>query len=274
MIFQFTAETSDIYYIYTSPYGGSGIPNDTCLEVYDNPQCDGTPIVANDDYDGGRFSKVSITATEGTTYYIKLYNYNGGLLQAKINFSNNIPVNILQKDEYVDIMVSKGDYALYTFSPQEDGVYTFAVSSIENDTDDTYIKLYTNESLSNRIAYNPTKIIASLKANSTYYLQFSGFLMKEAQGRITVRNGHTLKFNKTPDSNFIFVNSPEYITRIDIVDDSCHIEPMNSKLEVQPHLKIFELENIFEKTLFMKPILHGGEKKEKHTILSTNFIWI
>ena len=69
-VFQFTPTTSGNYYIYTSPYAGSGVSNDTYIEVYTNANLSGTPIASNDDYDGGRFSKVSIAATENTTYYM------------------------------------------------------------------------------------------------------------------------------------------------------------------------------------------------------------
>ena len=57
-VYEFTPAESANYYIYTSPYGGSGVSNDTYLEVYTNKELTGTPIASNDDYDGGRFSKV------------------------------------------------------------------------------------------------------------------------------------------------------------------------------------------------------------------------
>ena len=68
-VYEFTPTESANYYIYTSLYGGSGVSNDTYLEVYTNKELTGTPIASNDDYDGGRFSKVSVALTEGTTYH-------------------------------------------------------------------------------------------------------------------------------------------------------------------------------------------------------------
>ena len=87
-------------------------------------------------------------------------------------------------------------------------------------------------------------------AGHTYYLQFSGFLMKEAQGRVVVSQPNTLKFTKRSDSSFIFVNSPEYLTRIDIVDDECHTEVVKGLKEEQDYLKIFEQENVTGKNTF------------------------
>ena len=88
--YQFTPSTSGNYYIYTSPYGGSGVSNDTVLEVYENSSLSGTPIASNDDYGGGRFSKVNVAMTGGKTYYIKVRHYNNGVLHAELNITKNI----------------------------------------------------------------------------------------------------------------------------------------------------------------------------------------
>lgn len=245
-VFEFKPTESANYYIYTSPYAGSGVSNDTYIEVYTNANLSGTPIASNDDYDGGRFSKVSIAATENTTYYIKVRHYASGQLHAELNITKDAPVQLLTLDSHQDIITSSGEFALFSFTPDKVGAYSFEVGNYNGGTTayDTYIKLYDNISMTKRLGNDEKKIVANLQAGHTYYLQFSGFLMKYARGRITVSQGQTLQFTKRSDSSFIYVNSPEYLTRIDIVDDSCHTQSISPKIEVQPHLKIFEQENV------------------------------
>ncbi len=252
MIYQFTPNASANYYIYTSPYGGSGASNDTYIEIYTNSSLSGTPIASNDDYDGGRFSKVNVAMTGGTTYYIKVRHYKNGQLHAELNITKNVPVTELSPDSYEDIGVADGESALYSFTPAKSITYVFEVGNYNGGTTeyDTYIKLYGNESMTQRIGTDNKKIIVNLIAGHTYYLQFSGFLMKSSRGRIRVREGQTIEFSKRTDSSFIYVNSPEYLTRIDIVDDECHKKPLNDKKGIQPYLKIFEQENVTGKNTF------------------------
>ena len=244
--FQFTPTESANYYIYTSPYGGSGVSNDTYIEVYNNASLSGTPLASNDDYDGGRFSKVSVAMTEGATYYIKVRHYNNGQIHAELNITKNIPIVELSLDGYEDIRVAKGEFTLYSYTPTKSITHVFEVGNYNGGSTeyDTYIKLYGNESMTQRIGNHNNKIMVNLTAGHTYYLQFSGFLMRSSRGRISIREGQTIEFNKSSDSSFIYVNSPEYITRIDIVDDPCHTEPLSTDYGVQNHLKIFEQENI------------------------------
>ena len=200
--------------------------NDTYIEVYDNASLTGTPIASNDDYDGGRFSKVNVAMTEGTTYYIKVRHYSNGQLHADLNITQNVPVTGLSLDSYEDIRVAKGEFAMYSFTPENSMTYVFEVGNYNGGTTEysTYIKLYENESMTQRVGHGSKKIVVNLKAGHTYYLQFSGFLMKASRGRISVRQGQTVKFSKATDRNFIYVNSPEYITRYDIVDDETDLD--------------------------------------------------
>lgn len=243
--YKFTPTESANYYIYTSPYGGSGVSNDTYIEVYANSSLSGTPIASNDDYDGGRFSKVNVAMTEGTTYYIKVRHYNDGQLHADLNITKNIPVTELTLDSYEDINVAKGEYSMYSFTPQNSMTYVFEVGNYNGGATeyDTYIKLYENQSMTGRLGNDNKKIIVNLTAGHTYYLQFSGFLMKSAKGRISVKQGQTIEFTKSTDSNFIFVNSPEYITNRDIVDDNYYSID-------DERLKIFEQKNVSGKNTF------------------------
>ncbi len=244
--FQFTPTESANYYIYTSPYGGSGVSNDTIIEVYNNSSLSGTPLASNDDYDGGRFSKVSVAMTEGTTYYIKVRHYNNGQLHAELNITKNVPVVELSLDGYEDIRVASGEFALYSYTPTKSITHVFEVGNYNGGSTeyDTYIKLYGNESMTQRIGNHNNKIIVNLTAGHTYYLQFSGFLMRSSRGRISIREGQTIEFNKSSDSSFIYVNSPEYITRFDIVDDISHIQPVLDKTIEQPYVKLSEFENV------------------------------
>ncbi len=250
--FTFTPEDSGNYYIYTSPYGGSGVSNDTYIEVYDNASLSGTPIASNDDYDGGRFSKVSVAMTEGTTYYIKVRHYSNGQLHAELNITKNVPVQPLESGGYEDIITANGEFSMFSFTPEFSGTYIFEAGNYNGGSSsyDTYLKLYANESMTQRIGHNATKVVANLQEGHTYYLQFSGYLMKYARARIYVRQGQTLSFTKRTDSNFIYVNSPEYLTRIDIVDDACHTEAISEQIGVQPYLKIFEQENVTGQNTF------------------------
>lgn len=241
---QFTPTESANYYIYTSPYGGSGVSNDTYIEIYTNSSLSGTPIASNDDYDGERFSKVNVAMTKGRTYYIKVRHYNDGYLHADLNITKNIPVVELSLDDHEDINVAKGEYAMYSFTPENSMTYVFEVSNYNGGTTeyDTYIKLYGNQSMTHLIDSNHKKIIVNLTAGHTYYLQFSGFLMKSSRGRISIRQGQTIKFTKSTDSNFIFVNSPEYITKLDVVDDNMDID--GDGITERTPTKIFEQSGI------------------------------
>ena len=241
--YQFTPTESANYYVFTSPYAGSGVSNDTYIEVYDNASLSGTPLASNDDYDGGRFSKVSVAMTEGTTYYIKVRHYNNGQLHAQLNITKDIPVVALSLDGYEDIRVASGEYAMYSYTPTKSITHVFEVGNYNGGSTeyDTYIKLYGNESMTQRIGNHDNKIIANLTAGHTYYLQFSGYLMKSSRGRISVREGQTVEFNKNTDSSFIYVNSPEYITKFDIVDDNNN---------TGKRVKLFEQENVNGKNTY------------------------
>ncbi|WP_336784643.1 S8 family serine peptidase [Paenibacillus sp. MMO-177] len=67
------------YRFYTSPYQGTGANNDTIIEIYSN-QALTTLIASNDDVSenpyGGNFSKVELSLSANTTYYIKVRPYS------------------------------------------------------------------------------------------------------------------------------------------------------------------------------------------------------
>lgn len=169
-----------------------------------------------------------------------------------MNITKDAPVQPLTLDEPQDIITSSGEFALFSFTPDNTGAYSFDVGNYNGGTAsyNTYIKLYDNISMTKRLGNGEKKIIANLKSGQTYYLQFSGFLMKYTRGRITVSQAQTLQFTKRNDGSYIYVNSPEYITRFDIVDDVSHTQPVLDKTVAQPYMKLSEFENITGKNTF------------------------
>ncbi len=248
--YQFSPSETGTYSIYTSKYGGTGVPNDTYIEVHSENTETGTPLKSNDDYNGSRFSRVDMTLTKGVTYYVKVFNYNqsNNRLHARLNVVKSEPEEELILDNPVDVGVKSTQFRMYRFKAPENGRYIF--KSDKTGTDDTYIKLYAGRNQTELTGQGDSRIECNLMAGHTYYLQFSGFLMKEAQGRVVVSQPNTLKFTKRSDSSFIFVNSPEYLTRIDIVDDECHTRQVNQRFDIQPYKKLFEQENVSGKNTF------------------------
>ena len=245
VIYTFTAPKSANYYIYTSAFGGTGASNDTCIDVYGTEDITVAAIVSNDDSHGGRFSQVSIAATKGATYYIKVGNYNGGQLHANLYASESMPVTALADGEYADASVAYGGYDLYSFTPDESGVYTFYAEGYGGGDKeyDTYLKLYGDKTMSKLIGNHEDKILLWLDKGETYYLQFSGYLMRYAKARVGVRSAGTLEFKKRSDSGFIFVNYPELITKYDILDGESR-EGKNTRQ------KIFEQKDVKGKNTF------------------------
>ncbi len=238
--FQFTAAESANYNIFTSPYYNSGLSNDTVLEVYSDYKMTDL-IVSNDDYEGTRFSKVILSATEGRTYYIRVKHYSDGYVLSMLNVVCEDPVGVLSLDEPLDIISRSGEYEMLSFTPEEDGVYVFSTSNYNggNTSYDTYIKIYGDSNKSQLLGKHNNKVILRLQADKTYYLQFSGLYMRYARARISVKNGHILEFSTSPDSNFIYINSPEFITNVDIIDD-----------KKSNHLKLFEERDISGKNTY------------------------
>lgn len=253
-ICRFIPEDSLNYYIYTSPYGGSGTSNDTYLEVFDNAAMTGEPLASNDDSDGGRFSKVCIPVNAGKTYYVRVRNYGSGKVHAELNFSKNIPADRLTENGFYDMITADGDFARFTCTPSATGTYVFDVTNYQGGAEtceDTYLKLYHDRSPRPLlIANGRKKILKRLQKGETYSLQFSGYMMKYAKGRIRAYPGQTIAFQKQTDSSFIFVNSPEFITRADIIDDECHVKSIKYLKEIFQYSKLFEQKNATGKNTF------------------------
>ena len=275
--YQFVPYKTGNYRIYTSPYGDTGVPNDTYIEVYDENTETGRPIATNDDDGKSKFSRVDLNLTQGRAYYIKVYNYNqdNGRLHARLHIMSNDTAVKLSLDTPQNVTASYTEFKMFQFTPGKTGTYVFCADGYNGgqQTYDTYLKLYAEEGLQSMIGQNADKIVAHLAAGHTYYLQFSGYLMKYARARITVRQGQTIEFTKRTDSSFIYVNSPEYLTRIDMVDDECHIRPVSDKIGIQPYMKIFEQENITGKNTFYETHLAWwGEQGEDYNPRSAFYL--
>lgn len=241
--YRFVPKTTGSYKIYTGAYAGAGVPNDTYIEVYAENSETESPIASNDDYGNSVFSSVELDLTKDTVYYIKVYNYNrdNGRLHARLNIRNNESAKALEEDIPQNVISGGTEYKMFKFTPSTSGVYVFTADGYNGlkQTYDTYIKLYDDNGFEDIIGQNENKIVVKLTEGHTYYLQFSGFLMKYAQGRVTVSKGQTLQFTKRSDSSFIYVNNPEYIANEDIVDDT---ETRNYKL--------FEQKNVYGKNTY------------------------
>ena len=241
--YQFKPSQSGKYTIFTSPYGESGVQNDTYIEVHTENSETAVPIASNDDWGNSKFSRIDVDLNANTVYYIKVFNYQrtGALLHTRLTIVKNITESELSEDVPQNVNVDATQFKMFKFTPTETGTYSFTADGHNGNpqTYDTYIKLYGGENLTNRIGQGENKIICNLTAGKTYYLQFSGMFMRTATGRVTVRRTNTLKFTKRYDSNFIYVNNPEYISNEDIVDDE------NSRRD-----KLFEQKNVANKNTY------------------------
>ena len=220
-VYQFKPIETTNYDVYTSPYGGTGVSNDTELHVYSD--VDLTNLVLNghnDDFDGKRFSKVTVYLTANKMYYIKVSHYQNKQLHTTLNITKNIPTPLsLGVQQNVD--VATGEFRILTYTPTEAGTYHFTADS-NNSSHQTYIKLYSNESMTDMIGQNYTNVTANLEAGKTYYLRFSGYLHRYCNGwvKVTKPEFGKLEFTPVDGGKYIFSNNPETITANYIVDQT------------------------------------------------------
>lgn len=203
IVYAFTPSITAEYNIYTGPYGGTGSSNDTYLELYSDSTLT-TRIASNDDVDGGRFSRITRELTEDVTYYIKLRHYSSSnAVHARLTVEKNIP--FIDVSEYVDIEVSAGEFAVYKFLASETGTYIFETTNYGggSTTSDTYLELYSDASLTNRIAYNDdggegtfSKITYSMDEDELVFIKFRGYSNRAASARLTVVLEETLPDNE------------------------------------------------------------------------------
>ena len=258
----FIAPETGNYYIYTAPYGSTGISNDTFIEVYGSRDFTQSPIAVNDD-SGDRFSHVIIAAQKDTAYYITLKHYNEGHIHANLCVKKEQPIHQLNENEYQNINLPKGSQMLFSFTPTISGQYTFLADKYNGEEEyiNTYLAVYKDPKLSTApLVTHTKKAILWLNSGTTYYLRFSGYMMSHTKAKISVKKARTLEFKKRTDSSFIFDNYPECITRYDIVDGNPH--KINNE---ERNRKIFEQKNISgENTFYGTHTAWFGNKGDKY----------
>lgn len=209
VIRRFIPSSTGSYDIYTAPYSGTGAANDTVLEVYADDYL-GVLLAKNDNYGGSTFSKVTLNLDKNQNYFIKVSNKNSkNTVHADLRVSKS--PETLTLNNYYDSEVSGIEISKYKFTPSTAGEYIFTTGAYNNGTQslnkDIILELYEDEALTKRIAVSRYKfdefpqIGVNLKAGTTYYLTFAGYLGKTAKARINV---------KQPLSSISSITSLEY----------------------------------------------------------------
>lgn len=150
-MFIFKPAVDGVYRIFTSPYQGSGTTYDTVLDVYSDSNL--SQIIGhNDDFNGSKFSELDLSLVGGKTYYIKLSNYETGLIQFRIMATvlhSSIPY--ISVDQPVDIQEQAGSSTFYVFIPTVSGKYKFITTFFNgasfNGEHDTNLQLYTDSGM-------------------------------------------------------------------------------------------------------------------------------
>lgn len=194
-VYSITPATTGTYDIFTGPYAGTGASNDTYLELYSDSTLT-TRIAYNDDADGKLFSRITQTLTAGITYYVKLRHYSSAsAVHARLSYGRSISTITL--NSYVDIKLAQGDYAVYKFTPAASGRYRISTEwyggSSSTNYHDTYLELYSDAALTNKITYNDdgagnlfSLITWTMTANTAYYIKFKGYGNNAVEGRLRV----------------------------------------------------------------------------------------
>jgi hypothetical protein len=182
--------------VHTSPYGGTGVSNDTVVEVYSDLNM-ANLLYSNDDYGGSRFSKVVMTMTAGTTYYIKLRHYDtSSELHADLKVTKNIPAISISQNNPRNVEVAELEFAVFSAAvPSGAGgqylVYSgFYNASWHADGRDGVIEVYRDEALTDRIVSSTyerdtfSQVSVNMESGKTYYITFAGYLGKYAKGRV------------------------------------------------------------------------------------------
>jgi YD repeat-containing protein len=199
-VFSFTAANSGIHKIFTGPYGGTGSPNDTVLELYGDQSLTNL-LAVNDDANGTSFSEIRTNLTSGVTYYIKLRHYSSsGTVHARLTITYEVvlptPISL---DSPIDIDIPSGS-SIFSFTPANPDYYRiftdFFAGSGNSGYSDTMLYLYDDENLTKLIAFNDdynglpfSQIQRDLAGGKTYYIKMVGYNNGSVHARITVNQG-------------------------------------------------------------------------------------
>jgi hypothetical protein len=138
-----------------------------------------------------------------TQYAIKIRAKSGsvtGAWSSAISVTTNSGITVISPNTPIDVDLSAGQYAAYQFTPEISGEYRIFTGPYAGTgaSNDTYLELYTNASLTTRIAYNDdfydngatvrfSQIIQTLSASVTYYIKLRHYNSTSAvHARITL----------------------------------------------------------------------------------------
>lgn len=177
-VYKFTPSATGTYIIETSKYAGTGENFDTVLELYADASLIET-ITSDDDGGDSLFSRLEVNLEAGVSYYIKVRAYSSSKdLYARITIKDSIPEIMLNTPKDVDLAV--GEYIVYAFTPSTTTSYEIYTGPYAGtgSSNDTYLELYSDSELTNRIAFNDdgggsyfSSITANLSKDSTYYIK-------------------------------------------------------------------------------------------------------
>ena len=199
---KFTPATTGSYNIFTAPYAGTGVENDTVLEVYADDYFH-ILLASNDDYGGSKFSRVTMNLQANQNYYIIIKHHGNGVVHADLKVSK-APVTLALPNP-VDTQVSGLELSIFKYTPIASGITYFTLSDYngapQTTNKDIILDLYRDEALTQRVAavnYQAgafPHISANLAQGLTYYLTFAGYLGKPAQARISVNATQAMGIN-------------------------------------------------------------------------------
>jgi len=212
-VYEFTPPGSGTYIIRTGPYAGTGSSNDTYLEVYTNSSLT-NKIASDDDSGGSYFSKITMNLSYGITYYVKLRHYNAssGSVYARLSVAQDAPPQAINLNNPVDVSLGTGIFKVFQFTPTSSGTYSIFTGSYggTGSSNDTYLELYSDAALTNRIAYDDnsagnlfSKINKGLISGTIYYITIRPY---SNSGSICARL--SVAQVALPPAETIYFNSP------------------------------------------------------------------
>ncbi|GMK40941.1 hypothetical protein PCCS19_39970 [Paenibacillus sp. CCS19] len=186
-VYSFTPSKTGMYRFFTGYYGGNSGSgsSDTVLYLYSDIDLM-NQIGYSDDSNGTRFSDFYVWLQTGVEYHVKLIGYNNSAVKARLTVTTLFTQYLTQtEDSSVDVSLPDGTFEVYRLAPSKSGqylVYTSPYGGEEIKINDTRLSIYSDEALTNRIAYDDdsngnlySRISVSLEAGVDYYLKVSPY---------------------------------------------------------------------------------------------------
>lgn len=194
--YKYVPGTTGIHTFNTGRYAKTGGASDTVLELYADSNLS-TRIATNDDANNSSFSEIRTQLTQGTSYYIKVRPYStSGTVYCRLtaNFSYQTDNEPHLNLDPIDLWFDAGS-AVYSFTPQNGGVYNFHTGYMGNDVSsgvsDTVLAIYSDSKLSTPLISNNdfnSTVFSSfdvhLNAGVKYYLKLNGNLGYAVKARL------------------------------------------------------------------------------------------